>query len=325
MKRVAIFGAGQAGAMVKTWLPGDTELLCFIDNYKEKQGLCMEGCPVLGPEEALRLQPEEILLAMLNREAAQAVRTQLRESGFRGPCVDLEAFRTIQDVRLSALRLQAREIEERNLPGDVAELGVYQGVFAAEINRLFPRRRLWLFDTFEGFHPRDLDMEAEQTGVRKPRKSFADTTVELVRARLPYPEQARFVKGYFPESLQQLEGDEGCFEAMRNLHKVEKNTDKAENSSKAQRPTGTHADLRFALVSLDPDLYAPTLAGLQYFYPRLVPGGRILIHDYTSCQFEGVKKAVDQYCRAQGLFVLPLMDLHGTAVLLKQGVADTSS
>ena len=73
----------------------------------------------------------------------------------------------------------------------------------------------------------------------------------------------------------------------------------------------------FALVSLDPDLYEPTLEGLRFFYPRLAPGGRILIHDYTSCQFEGVKMAVDEYCRAEGLFVVPLMDLHGTAVLVK--------
>ena len=27
--------------------------------------------------------------------------------------------------------------------------------------------------------------------------------------------------------------------------------------------------------------------------------------------------AVDEYCRAHGLFVVPLMDLHGTAVLVK--------
>ena len=33
-KRIAIFGAGQAGMMVRTWLPATQELLCFIDNNK---------------------------------------------------------------------------------------------------------------------------------------------------------------------------------------------------------------------------------------------------------------------------------------------------
>lgn len=284
MKRVAIFGAGQAGAMVKTWLPAEMEPVCFIDNQIEKQGQAMEGCRVLSLEDALALKPELVVLAILNQEATQAVQAQLRTSGFQGSCIGLETIRALQDVRLSALRLQAREIEARGISGDVAELGVYQGAFAAEINCLFPERRLWLFDTFEGFPACDLATEAEQTGEVKKHRSFSDTTVEKVRRRLPHPDKAEFVKGYFPESLREVKAAD---------------------------------TLRFALVSLDPDLYAPTLAGLRYFYPRLVPGGRILIHDYTSCQFEGVKRAVDAYCRAQGLFVVPLMDLHGTAILIK--------
>lgn len=290
-KRIAIFGAGQAGMMVRTWLPATQELLCFIDNNKEKQGKMLDGLPVLSLEEALQIHPEEIILAILNAEAEQIIRKQIEAAGFTGVCTDLGSIRAIQDVRLSALRLHAREIEARKIPGDVAELGVYQGAFAAEINRLFPERRLWLFDTFEGFHARDLAIEAERTGVKTQRRNFADTTIELVRSRLPHPEMARFVQGYFPESLEDLNLNKTCF----------------------------------ALVSLDPDLYEPTLEGLCYFYPRLAPGGRILIHDYTSCQFEGVKMAVDEYCRAHGLFVVPLMDLHGTAVLVKSESGDELS
>ena len=325
-KRIAIFGAGQAGRMVRTWLPATQELLCFIDNDKEKQGKMMDGLPVLSLEEALQLQPHKIILAILNVEAEQRIRTQIEAAGFTGVCTDLGSIRAIQDVRMSALRLHAREIEAWKIPGDVAELGVYQGAFAAEINRLFPERRLWLFDTFEGFHARDLAIEAERTGVKTQRRSFADTTIELVRSRLPHPEMARFVKGYFPESLdfevvsgsdaEQGGGDE---EIQRAPQTSGKNVMRASgNGSAACEPQ--HEDRSepcFALVSLDPDLYEPTLEGLRYFYPRLTPGGRILIHDYTSCQFEGVKMAVDEYCRVHGLFVVPLMDLHGTAVLVK--------
>lgn len=312
-KRIAIFGAGQAGMMVRTWLPATQELLCFIDNNKEKQGKLLDGLPVLSLEEALQLQPEEIILAILNAEAEQMIRKQIEAAGFSGDCIRLESIWAIQDVRLSALRLHAREIEAWKIPGDVAELGVYQGAFAAEINRLFPERRLWLFDTFEGFHARDLAIEAERTGVKTQRRSFADTTIELVRSRLPHPEMARFVKGYFPESLKGLD-----------FMKASENDVMQEPVNAIAACSHSHTEQReersepcFALVSLDPDLYEPTLEGLRYFYPRLAPGGRILIHDYTSCQFEGVKMAVDEYCRAYGLFVVPLMDLHGTAVLVK--------
>lgn len=308
-KRIAIFGAGQAGMMVRTWLPAMQELMCFIDNDKEKQGKMLDGLPVLSLEEALRLHPEEIILAILNAEAKQMIRKQIAAAGFTGVCTDLGSIRAIQDVRLSALRLHAREIEARKIPGDVAELGVYQGAFATEINRLFPERRLWLFDTFEGFHARDLAIEAERTGVKTQRRSFADTTIELVRSRLPHPEMARFVQGYFPESLKGLD----FMEASENdVMQVSGNVTAACESQCEES-----CEPCFALVSLDPDLYEPTLEGLRYFYPRLAPGGRILIHDYTSCQFEGVKMAVDEYCRAHELFVVPLMDLHGTAVLVK--------
>lgn len=321
VKRIAIFGAGQGGAMVRTWLPARQELLCFIDNNKEKQGKMPDGLPVLSLEEALRLQPEEIILAILNAEAERLILKQIEETGFTGTCTCLGSIRELQDVRLSALRLQAREIEARKIPGDVAELGVYQGAFAAEINRLFPERRLWLFDTFEGFHARDLAIEAERTGVKTQRRSFSDTTIELVRNRLPHPEMARFIKGYFPESLKCLD----FMEASENDVMQEPVNAMVACSRSHTEQRKESGEPCFALVSLDPDLYEPTLEGLRYFYPRLAPGGRILIHDYTSCQFEGVKMAVDEYCRAHELFVVPLMDLHGTAVLVKSGAGDGHS
>ncbi len=51
---------------------------------------------------------------------------------------------------------------------------------------------------------------------------------------------------------------------------------------------------RFSFVHLDVDLYESTLAGLEYFYPRLIPGGVILSHDYSI--LAGVKKAFEDFC-----------------------------
>ena len=77
--------------------------------------------------------------------------------------------------------------------------------------------------------------------------------------------------------------------------------------------------LAFALVSLDADLYQPTYNGLEYFYPRLSPGGAIVIHDYHSERFSGVCQAVNAYCYPRQLTPVPLADLHGSVVLIKQG------
>ena len=54
-------------------------------------------------------------------------------------------------------------------------------------------------------------------------------------------------------------------------------------------------DKRFSFVHLDVDLYESTLAGLEFFYPRLIPGGVILSHDYSI--LAGVRKAFDDFLR----------------------------
>lgn len=69
---------------------------------------------------------------------------------------------------------------------------------------------------------------------------------------------------------------------------------------------------RFSFVHLDVDLYASTLAGLEFFYPRLSSGGILISHDYGNA--EGVKRAFDEFfadkpepvlevALSQGLFV----------------------
>lgn len=290
-KRIAVFGAGQAGLMVKRWLPAGSELICFIDNNEKKQGTSLDNVPVLSLEQAVEYGADCIWIAVLNKEAAKEIEVQVRQFGFAGRIIRISDFRERQDIRLASLRLLAEEIRKRNIPGEMAELGVYQGQLACEMNTLLPEKKLYLFDTFSGFDKKDI--AAEESRMRQNgfteyygnagKRDFSDTSVELVRSRLPYPKQAVFCQGYFPESLKQIE----------------------------ELP-------QLSLVSLDPDLYEPVYQGLKVFYPKLVSGGAILIHDYNSIQFPGVKLAVERYCEEEKLFVVPLMDLHGSAVLIKQ-------
>lgn len=293
-KSVMIYGAGQAGEMAAAWLPGDCVLEGFIDGDAAKQGSLLCGVPVLSPGEALgraARHPECIFLCVINREAAAEVRRILTEQyGFRGRITDVPALRDTADLRLAFLRLAAREIKELHIPGDVAELGVYRGGFARELNMLFPERELLLFDTFAGFDGRDLAAErkkaADGRSARAAAGDFGDTSVSFVRNSLPFPERAVFLPGYFPESLQAF-------------------------------PEARPAERRYCAVSLDTDLYQPTLAGLRFFYPRLSNGGVIIIHDYNSTQYPGVKRAVRDFQSENEVFVMPLADLHGTAVLMK--------
>ena len=280
MKTAVFFGAGQIGAMVArlagTWLVP----LCFADNYAPKWGTVLAGLPVRSPEDALSLSPDCVFLCVLDEERAGQMEAQLRSLGYAGELIRADAL-TIFDPRSATMRLYAEQLNAVGVAGDVAELGVYKGAFAAQINAAFPTRIIHLFDTFEGFADADLAIEQRESLSRAKAGDFSDTTMELVRQTLPYPERAVFYKGFFP----------GTF-------------------------ADCHAE-RFAFVSIDADLYAPTAAALPSFWDRLSPGGVLMIHDVNSTQFTGAKKAVDAFCREKGLLPIPVCDLHGSVILRK--------
>jgi hypothetical protein len=56
-------------------------------------------------------------------------------------------------------------------------------------------------------------------------------------------------------------------------------------------------DQDYAAVYYDCDLYEPAVESLRYFFPRLLPGGFFLVHDYLPKLggFDGVKLAVDEF------------------------------
>lgn len=282
-QKVIIFGCGQAGSMVSSWLGPVCELLGFTDNDQEKWGGSFCGHKIFSLAEAVGKDPDLIWIAVLNKEASASIENQLRIGGYAGELINITAFRGTVDLRLSAMRLLAEEIGRRGIPGEIAELGVYQGRFAAEMNRRFQSKQCYLFDTFEGFSEEDVVIDAAVAVSRAKAGDFSDTSAEQVLGRLPYPEKAVVCAGRFPDSLKNL---------------------------KEPLP-------QFCLVSLDTDLYEPTYQGLKVFYPLMSKGGTILIHDYNSTQFPGVGEAVRRFCGEENVFVTPLSDLHGTAVLMK--------
>ena len=280
MKTVVLFGAGQVGAMLSRLMGTAYRIACFADNYEGKWGTALAGIPVVSPQESLRYDPDCVCLCVLDGERAGQMEAQLRELGFKGEILRPDALK-IFDARAATMRLLAEQIHEEKIPGDAAELGVFRGDFAALINAAFPDRTIHLFDTFEGFPARDVEIEQAQGLSRAKTGDFKETAENLVEERLPHPERAVFHKGYFPDSF------DGCTE------------------------------MTFAFVSVDADLYAPTAAALPLFFDRLSPGGVLLIHDVNSTQFSGAGKAVWEFCTERGLLPMPVCDLHGSVVLRK--------
>ncbi len=280
MSSLVIAGAGQMGRRALMLINrAHVEVLGFADNDTALWGGAVEGLPVYPMEQVPALPADAVLIAVAQEGRTRAIAGQLRRIGYRGEIRTLCDYRREIDLRAAMLRGIADRIQ--TVPGAVAELGVYQGSFAGQLNALFPERTLYLFDTFTGFDPRDVRAERDGGFSAAAPGDFSDTSEAQVLARLCAPGQAVLCKGYFPDTAAQI------------------------------------SDV-FALVSLDADLYIPTLAGLEWFYPRMAPGGVILLHDYENRRFGGVHAAVETYEARYGrLLLIPVGDLHGSAVLIK--------
>ncbi|MFZ4547958.1 MAG: TylF/MycF/NovP-related O-methyltransferase [Bacteroidales bacterium] len=183
-------------------------------------------------------------------------------------------------VRLYNFWLQIQRLRKLGVQGDFAELGVYKGESARLIHLMDGSRIFHLFDTFEGFTDTDLRPESGKAATYSSN-NFADTSINKVLKNIGgNPEMIKIHPGYFPSSTNGLQGN------------------------------------TFALVNMDADLYNPTKAGLEYFYPKLAPGGVIIIHDYND-KWEGLVKAVDEFSAEipEQLVVLP--DLDSTVMIIK--------
>ncbi|MBR7038510.1 MAG: class I SAM-dependent methyltransferase [Oscillospiraceae bacterium] len=184
-------------------------------------------------------------------------------------------------VREQTTALLAKQIQSRPVPGNVAELGVFRGDFTVVLHRLFPDRILYLYDTFEGFA--DTDVQKDKTISNKigEAQKFKDTSVSLVLDRLGPDARTVVNKGYFPDTFREDIGD-------------------------------------FCFVSIDFNLYDPVIAALERFYPHLAKGGVILVSDYHAPFYDGTRQAVDAFCAAHGKTPIPIADLYGSVLIVKE-------
>lgn len=175
--------------------------------------------------------------------------------------------------RVNALCQAVRYVVRARIPGDIVECGVWKGGSMMAAARTLIQagdaaRRLYLFDTFDGMtasEDRDVSIEDIPASRMAVDESVAGKWCfspldEVRQAVLSTGYEARnvvFVKGLVEETIP------------------------------AQAPE------RIALLRLDTDWYKSTKHELQHLFPRISPGGVLIIDDYG--YWKGCREAVDEY------------------------------
>lgn len=95
--------------------------------------------------------------------------------------------------------------QTRNLKGDMAEVGVYQGGSARLICEAKGDKTLHLFDTWEGLPPVDAEKDLLAEG------DMNNTSLDLVKFNLKAYENLNFYKGMFPDTAGPVVDKEFCF------------------------------------------------------------------------------------------------------------------
>tara|TARA_B100000029_G_scaffold451010_1_gene475276 strand:+ start:65 stop:766 length:702 start_codon:yes stop_codon:yes gene_type:complete len=164
---------------------------------------------------------------------------------------------------------------QTNLEGDLAEVGVFQGGSAKLICEVKKEKILYLFDTFAGL-PEVSDDDTHFGQKHWHDNEFNNTSIESVKKILKKYDNVHIFKGIFPDSGKEIINKKFCF------------------------------------VHLDVDLYKSTIDSLRFFFPKMVQGGIILIHDFHS---DGIQKAFREFKNENNIHVIELTGSQ--AIILK--------
>ena len=220
---------------------------------------------------------------------------------------DGEAVATIQAVspytmikrdRLFALIQAVRYLVKNDVQGAMVECGVWRGgamgAVALTLKAQGQTRPMYLFDTFEGMS-------------------------------IPTEEDKTFGGGdAMGEFLEKRTGEESSDWCMASLEDVQANLTRlgldtndfrfvkgmVEDTIPTEAPSGD-----IALLRLDTDWYKSTKHEMDHLFPKLVPGGVLIIDDYGD--WEGARQAVDEYLDNHSIRML-LTRVDGSVIGIKE-------
>jgi hypothetical protein len=242
--------------------------------WEPLQGPMRAGISKREPLRALQTAMKHAAIRALRRRSLLLVRRrafnpQVRDEGLDWPCF---GFTMVGRKRLDNVHRCVEDIIARGVPGDLVETGVWRGGTTILMRAILKAHGItdvavWCADSFEGMpKPTSTDLQAQ------PESDFSDrdylaVSLEQVKANFErfglLDDQVKFLKGWFCDTL----------------------------------PT---APIRhIALLRMDGDLYSSTMDTLKCLYPKVSPGGYVIVDDYNS--WPACRQAVDEYRLAHGI------------------------
>lgn len=137
------------------------------------------------------------------------------------------------------------------LKGDIIECGVWRGGFSIFLAKTFPKKKIWVSDSFSGFQPLN---NANYSYLHERHQPNYDVSVSLDQVKANFKQfnvnenQVTFLPGYVKDTLP------NC--GITNI----------------------------SLLRIDVDAYSATLEVLNELYDKVVTGGYIIFDD--ACLYE---------------------------------------
>jgi O-methyltransferase len=193
--------------------------------------------------------------------------------------------------RLDNIQQCVRRVIADQVPGDFIEAGVWRGGATILMRALLAlhddrERKVWVADSFSGLPEPDPERFPADAEDRHHTYEFLAVPVEDVKRNFErygfLDDQVRFVEGWFRDTLPKL------------------------------------TDQRWAIARIDGDMYESTRVALDSLYPRLSPGGFVIVDDYGAVP--GSKQAVEDFREENGVSE-ELQTIDWTGVFWRKGEA----
>jgi O-methyltransferase len=230
-----------------------------------------------------------VLRGLLASRGLQLVRRVEPEARAVGRDWPREAETMIGLRRLDNLQSCIVDVLRRGVPGDLIETGVWRGgatIFMRAVLKAYgdTQRIVWVADSFQGLPKPDLQRYSQDAGDK--HWTYQELAISLDEVKSNFvrygllDDQVRFLVGWFRDTL----------------------------------PTAPIE--RLAVLRLDGDMYESTMDALRALYPKLSPGGYVIVDDYGAVP--GCKAAVEAF-RAEHGITDPIEPIDWTGVFWRRG------